>query len=412
VYETVPPGQTVAHVDVLVDTLVHVPADVAAAAAAAAGGVRLAARLVDTTPAVMDPDQLVAEAEAVVAALNGGVGRGECVVTGDCVVTSNILRYDALKAAGFGGLVAVGDAAARDGREPALVHLTYTPSTADSDSTSASDSPGPCLRKVALVGKGITFDTGGLQIKGRAGMPGMKTDMGGAAAMLAAFHALVSLYELPTRRVDSNGQKLVTRPANLELHLVLCIAENAVGPGAFRPDDVITQFSGRTVEINNTDAEGRVVLADGVAYASGPLNCDDVIDMATLTGAQMVATGRRFAGIVSDDEAMESAAVRAGRLSGDLVHALPYAPEFFSKEFGSKIADMRNSVKDRSNAQASCAGQFIADHLDAGWKKQANQSGAKNKSEDEEEDEDGDGDGDDDGRSVVEGGAARWGCTS
>ena len=221
--------------------LVEVPAGVAAAAAAAAGGVRLAARLVDTPPSVMDPDQLVREAEAVAAALNalsGGAGGG--------TVTSSVLRYDALKAGGFGALVAVGDAAARDGREPALVHLTYPPPP------SPSPSPSPAPRKVALVGKGITFDTGGLQIKGGAGMCGMKTDMGGAAAMLGAFRALVTL-----------------RPTNIELHLVLCIAENAVGAAAFRPDDVVTAFSGRTVEINNTDAEGRLVLADGVAYASG-----------------------------------------------------------------------------------------------------------------------------------------------
>ena len=91
------------------------------------------------------------------------------------------------------------------------------------------------------------------------------------------------------------------------------------------------------------------------------------MDVATLTGAQMVATGRRFAGIVSDSETLEKACVDAGRKSGDLAHPLPYAPEFFSREFGSAVADMRNSVKDRANAQASCAGQFIADHLAPGF---------------------------------------------
>tara|TARA_B100000405_G_scaffold48103_1_gene31759 strand:- start:3327 stop:4277 length:951 start_codon:yes stop_codon:yes gene_type:complete len=257
-------------------------------------------------------------------------------------VAFDALRYDALKAIGFGGLVAVGDAAARDGREPALVHVKYRPHGAAEE--------GRSVRKIALVGKGITYDTGGLQIKGKSGMPGMKTDMGGAAAALGAFKALCQL-----------------RPHHVELHLVLCIAENAVGPGAFRPDDVVAPLSGRTVEVNNTDAEGRLVLADGVAYASGTLGCDDVIDVATLTGAQMIATGKNFAGVVSDDEAMERACVVAGRASGDLAHPLPYAPEFFTKEFRSKIADMKNSVKDRSNAQTSCAGQFIANHLDRGW---------------------------------------------
>ena len=208
-------------------------------------------------------------------------------------------------------------------------------------------------RKVALVGKGVTFDTGGLQIKPRTGMGGMKTDLGGAAGMLGAFGAIVDL-----------------RPTHLaELHLVLCVAENAVGAAAFRPDDVVVGKSGKTMEINNTDAEGRLVLADGVAFASGELACDDIVDMATLTGAQMVATGRYFAGILSDDERLETACVAAGRKSGDLCHALPYAPEFFTREFKSGVADMKNSVKDRSNAQASCAGQFIANHLDAAWRR-------------------------------------------
>ena len=111
------------------------------------------------------------------------------------------------------------------------------------------------------------------------------------------------------------------------------------------------------------------MLADGVAFASQELNVDDIIDMATLTGAQMVATGRFFAGIVSDSEELEIECIQAGKVSGDLCHPLPYAPEFFTSEFSSNVADMKNSVKDRSNAQASCAGQFIANHLSNDWVK-------------------------------------------
>ena len=125
--------------------------------------------------------------------------------------------------------------------------------------------------------------------------------------------------------------------------------------------------------------------------------------MATLTGAQMVATGRHFAGIVSDDEELESATVRAGKLSGDLTHALPYAPEFFSREFSSKIADMRNSVKDRSNAQASCAGQFIANHLSADWKKKKKTKNTTNKSDDDKSGDDDDDNDDDDEEEVEDG---------
>ena len=308
------------------------------AAKAVAGGVRLAARIVDTPPAFMDPDALVAEALNVCAELNKSV-----LFASDEKVVATTLREKELIAGGFGGIVGVGAAAARDGREPALVHLCHK---------GDGDEDGDKGRSTALVGKGITFDTGGLQIKGKAGMPGMKTDLGGAAAALGAFQAAVL--------IDPDGRKR----GGGDLHCVLCVAENAVGPSAFRPDDVLLCKSGRSVEINNTDAEGRLVLADGVAFASGEdVDADDVVDIATLTGAQMVATGRFFAGIVSDSEEFERECVVAGRSSGDLTHPLPYAPEFFSREFGSAVADMRNSVKDRSNAQASCAGQFVANHL-------------------------------------------------
>jgi probable aminopeptidase NPEPL1 len=317
------------------------------AAKAVAGGVRLAARIVDTPPAFMDPDALVAEALSVCAELNKSVlfASDENGKEKASLVVATTLREKELIAGGFGGIVGVGAAAARDGREPALVHLCHK---GDGALTKG--------RSTALVGKGITFDTGGLQIKGKAGMPGMKTDLGGAAAALGAFQAAVL--------IDPDGSKR----GGGDLHCVLCVAENAVGPSSFRPDDVLLCKSGRSVEINNTDAEGRLVLADGVAFASGEdVDADDVVDIATLTGAQMVATGRFFAGIVSDSEEFERECVVAGRKSGDLTHPLPYAPEFFSREFGSAVADMRNSVKDRANAQASCAGQFIADHLAPGF---------------------------------------------
>ncbi len=173
----------------------------------------------------------------------------------------------------------------------------------------------------------------------------MKRDMAGAAAVLGAFQAAVRM-RLP-----------------IQLHAILCLAENSVGPESTRPDDILTMYSGRTVEVNNTDAEGRLVLADGVAYAAREVGPDVIVDLATLTGAQLMATGRRHAGIVSNDEELERAAVESGRASGDLCHALPWAPELFRAEFKSKLADMKNSVKDRMNAQSSCAAWFVASHL-------------------------------------------------
>lgn len=279
----------------------------------AATSVRAGARMVDTPTSELNTDHFVAEAKDV--AKRTGV-------------KITVLRQKKLEEKGFGGLVGVGKAAIH---EPALVILSHKPSGAK--------------KKISWVGKGIVYDTGGLSLKMKGSMAGMKMDMGGASAVLHAFEAAV-LGGFPE-----------------ELHAVLCLAENSVGPDATRPDDILYMYSGKTVEVNNTDAEGRLVLADGVAYAAKNLKSDVIVDMATLTGAQLVATGRRHAAVVSNCEDLEAAAVRAGKECGDLVHALPYCPEFYSGEFKSNVADMKNSVKDRMNAQTSCAGQFIADHL-------------------------------------------------
>ena len=122
--------------------------------------------------------------------------------------------------------------------------------------------------------------------------------------------------------------------------------------------------SGKTVEVNNTDAEGRIVLADCMSYGCRKYQPDLVIDAATLTGAQLIATGYLHAGIVSNRDEVETLAVAVGKSSGDLVAPLPFAPEFLKSEFTSTVADMRNSVKNRMNAQSSCAAQFIYNHID------------------------------------------------
>ncbi|XP_068118258.1 probable aminopeptidase NPEPL1 [Hyperolius riggenbachi] len=180
-------------------------------------------------------------------------------------------------------------------------------------------------------------------------MPGMKRDCGGAAAVLGAFKAAVK-----------QGFKD-------NLHALFCLAENSVGPHATRPDDIHLLYSGKTVEINNTDAEGRLVLADGVSYACKDLNADIILDMATLTGAQGIATGKYHAAILTNSEEWEAACVKAGKKCGDLVHPLVYCPELHFNEFSSAVADMKNSVADRENAQSSCAGLFIASHIGFDW---------------------------------------------
>lgn len=292
--------------------------------------------LVDAAPNELTPDAFVDEAKIVASEI------------GSSVHVVEIKRYEQLVKEGYGCLAGVGSASSRDGRDPALVHLRFVPRGCKDPNATPS---------IAFVGKGITFDTGGLSIKSKDGMCGMKTDMGGAAGMLGAFESIA--------REDAESN------FKTPLDLVLCIAENAVGSGAIRPDDILVGKSGKTVEINNTDAEGRLVLADGVAYITDPNNASSkpavVVDMATLTGAQMISTGRKHAGVVTDSEDMENLVVKLGRITGDLAHPLPYAPELFKSEFSSKVADMKNSVADRSNAQSSCAGQFIANHLHPEW---------------------------------------------
>jgi probable aminopeptidase NPEPL1 len=218
---------------------------------------------------------------------------------------------------------------------PALVILSHVPKGSED------------RQSVCLVGKGIVYDTGGLSIKTPGNtMAGMKDDMGGSASVLGAFEAAV--------RSGHPGP----------FHALLCIAENSVGPLATRPDDVHTMLSGKTVEINNTDAEGRLVLSDGVFYAAKNLNPKVIVDIATLTGAQLIATGKNHAAIYCSDDGLEDIAVSVGKVTGDLVHPLPYCPEFYKKEFNSQVADMKNSVADRQNAQASCAAQFIGNHIE------------------------------------------------
>ena len=243
-------------------------------------------------------------------------------------VSITVLDAIELQKQEFGGLYNVGKAGIYP---PHLVHLQYKP-------------PLP-IDIVAMVGKGIIYDTGGLSLKSKVGMPGMKGDMAGAAAVLCAFEACVRL-QIP-----------------VEISAILCLAENSIGPQALRNDDIITMKSGKTVEVNNTDAEGRLVLADGIFYAAMTVQPRLIIDCATLTGASAVSVGKKMAAMMSNCGEVEEYAVTRSRYIGDVVFPIPYAPELHKNELYSSVADMKNSVKDRSNAQASCAGQFIANHL-------------------------------------------------
>uniref|UniRef100_A0A0N4Z590 CYTOSOL_AP domain-containing protein n=1 Tax=Parastrongyloides trichosuri TaxID=131310 RepID=A0A0N4Z590_PARTI len=249
-------------------------------------------------------------------------------------VTIDVIKGSSLKDKGFGGIYAVGKGSAQD---PRLIHIKYKPELET------------CDKCIAIVGKGITFDTGGYTIKGRTGMPGMKRDCGGAAAALGAFYYLTKIKYPQT------------------IHLLLCVAENAVGPNATKPDDVIKMLSGKTVEVNNTDAEGRLVLGDGVYYAKETLKCGTIIDIATLTGAQSYASGKFHCSFMTSQEECEKPIIDAGKYSGELCHPLIYCPELYMSDLKSKVADMKNAnLGSMSSPPSSLAAHFIGAQIEQG----------------------------------------------
>jgi leucyl aminopeptidase len=216
-----------------------------------------------------------------------------------------VLDEQALAKGGFGGILGVGQGSSRP---PRLVRARW------------DGGAGP---HVVLVGKGITFDTGGLSLKPNASMLGMKADMGGAAAVLATVRAAADL-RLPVR---------VTALAAL--------AENMPSGTAQRPGDVLRQYGGRTVEVLNTDAEGRLVLADALAYADAELRPDVMVDVATLTGAMPIALGNRTAGLFASDDALAAQLEQAARDSGEPLWRMPLVDDY-RHALESPVADLRN----------------------------------------------------------------------
>jgi leucyl aminopeptidase len=204
-----------------------------------------------------------------------------------------------------GGILGVGQGSTSP---PRLVTLSYEPTNA--------------VAHLALVGKGITFDSGGLSIKSGPGMSTMKIDMGGAAAIVAATVAIARL-GLPVR---------ITAYA--------CLAENMPSGSAMRPGDVLTMRNGRTVEVLNTDAEGRLVLADGLVLAT-EAKPDHIVDVATLTGACVVALGERTSGILGNDDAFGETVLAASKSAGESMWPLPIAEEMKALVNSSSVADLR-----------------------------------------------------------------------
>ncbi len=236
-------------------------------------------------------------------------------------VAVEILDEKALAEQGFGGILGVGQGS---DRPPRLVRLDYAPAGA--------------ARHIALVGKGITFDTGGLSLKPAASMVGMKFDMAGAATSLAALRAIASL-RLPVR-----------------VTAWLCITDNMPSGRALRPGDVLRMLDGTTVEVNNTDAEGRLVLADGLVAASRE-HPDVIIDVATLTGAIVAALGHRHTGVFGDDETVAEFLAAASSVDEPAWH-MPL-PAYMEDSLDSPIADLQNANMGDRMGGASFAGLFL-----------------------------------------------------
>src|SRR5258706_16205114 len=260
--------------------------------AAVAEGSFLARDLVNAPPNVLYPAEFVRRAKAQLPRLG---------------VKVEILGEAEMKKQGFGALLGVGQGSARESQ---LVVMQWNGGKKRA-------------KPFALVGKGVCFDSGGLSIKVGAGMQGMKGDMAGAACVAGTLLTLAR------------------RKARVNVVGVVGLVENMPDGGAFRPDDVLTSLSGQTIEVLNTDAEGRLVLADALTYTQRRFKPKLLIDLATLTGAIVQTLGYEHAGIFSNDDHLVQRVRAAGRYTGERVWQLPLDP-FYDKMIRSKIADMKN----------------------------------------------------------------------
>jgi leucyl aminopeptidase len=261
---------------------------------ATCAGVELARQLVAAPPNVATPQHL-ADTAAQIAQTYG--------------LELKVLERSDCEALGMGAFLGV---AQGSDLPPKFIHLTYRPS-------------GPAQRKVALVGKGLTFDSGGYNLKTAGSqIEMMKYDMGGSAAVLGAARSIAQL-----------------QPAGVEVHFIVASCENMISGGAVHPGDIVTASNGKTIEINNTDAEGRLTLADALVYAC-KLEPDVVVDLATLTGACLIALGEEIAGLWSSSDGLAQALVNAGEAGGEALWRMPLRPSY-KQGLKSPVADMKNT---------------------------------------------------------------------
>ncbi|WP_456411913.1 leucyl aminopeptidase [Oceanithermus sp.] len=277
-----------------------------------AGGVFLARDLVNEPPNVLNPVELARRAEALAREVGLEV---------------NVFGPEKIQDLGMGAYWAV---AKGSDNEPRFIELVYRPE-------------GEPVRKLALVGKGLTFDTGGYSLKPTPSMTTMKGDMGGAAAVIGAMKAIAAL-----------------KPP-VEVRAYVAAAENMISGHAYRVDDVLKAMNGKTIEVLNTDAEGRLTLADALAYAS-QAEPDAIVELSTLTGSCVVALGRQIAGLFAADEALGRAVQRAAEAAGEKVWPMPMEPAY-KHLLKSEIADIKNvGTREGGAIQAAL---FLAEFADA-----------------------------------------------
>jgi leucyl aminopeptidase len=265
-----------------------------AGVSARCAGVELARQLVAAPPNVATPAHLADTAAAIARDFN---------------IELKVLERSDCEALGMGAYLGV---AQGSDLPPKFIHLTYRPD-------------GAVQRRVALVGKGLTFDSGGYNLKTAGSqIEMMKYDMGGSAAVLGAARAIAEL-----------------RPAGVEVHVIVAACENMINGSAVHPGDILTASNGKTIEINNTDAEGRLTLADALVYASR-LEPDAVVDLATLTGACVIALGEEIAGLWSPSDGLAAALDQACLGAGEALWRMPLRPSYRAG-LKSPVADMKNT---------------------------------------------------------------------
>lgn len=294
-------------VDVTIVTAAHAAATAAyAAAQAVAGGVNLARELVNLPPNVLGPVEFADHAQALTR-----LG-----------VEVEILTETEMRDLGMGALLGVAQGSARPARLAVMQWKGGKPDQVP----------------VSFVGKGVVFDTGGISIKPAANMEDMKGDMGGAAAVIGLMHTLAA------------------RKAKVNAVGILGLVENMPDGNAQRPGDIVTSMSGQTIEIINTDAEGRLVLADALWYCKERFKPQIMINLATLTGAILVALGTQHAGLFSNDDTLADNLLAAGEESGETLWRMPLG-KAYDKIIDSKFADMKNSGG--RHAGSITAAQFL-----------------------------------------------------